>query len=293
MTNRQDTLAHWVALSLIPGLGGRTIARLIEHFGSLEAVLAADELDLQRVPGIGPKLAAVIQAVNVAATEQALTQWQAAGIAVLLHRTPDYPPALADLPDAPPVLFCRGTLVPADRQAVALVGTRHPTVQGRHAAARLAALCAERGWTVVSGLANGIDAAAHQAALGAGGRSLAVLGSGVWAIYPPGNRALAVRLMERGALLSETHPYAEPSAATLVARNRLISGLSRAVIVVEAGTDSGCLHTARFARAQRRPVFTVISAARGNARLLAEGACPLDANLDALDTLAEVMREEA
>jgi DNA processing protein len=287
-----DSLARWVALSLIPNLGGRTMARLLEHFGSLDAVLDASADDLQCVPGIGPKLAAAIRAVNVAATRQALTRWQAAGVRVLLRGASDYPPVLASLPDAPPVLFCQGTWQENDRRAVALVGTRQPTVQGRHAAETLAAVCAERGWTVVSGLANGVDTTAHRAALEAGGRTLAVLGSGVCAVYPPGNRALAEQIVRRGALLSETHPAASPSAPTLVARNRLISGLSRAVIVVEAGADSGCLHAVRFARAQGRPVFAVISTARGNAHVLAEGARPLEVRGGGLDELEQVLRAE-
>jgi len=292
MPAENDTLAQWVALSLIPSLGGRTIARLLERFGSLDAVLSASAEELQQVPGIGPKLAAAIGGVNVAETRQALARWQADGVRVLLWHTPAYPSALDDLPDAPPVLFCRGTLQEDDRRAVALVGTRQPTAQGRRIAETLAAGCAARGWTVVSGLANGIDTIAHRAALEAGGRTLAVLGSGVCAVYPPGNRALVGRLIERGALLSETHPQASPSAPTLVARNRLISGLSRAVIVVEAGADSGCLHAVRFAQAQGRAVFAVISGARGNAHALAEGAHPLPADGAAFEALEQVLGEE-
>ncbi|GAB4420823.1 MAG: DNA-processing protein DprA [Anaerolineae bacterium] len=287
-----DALARWVALSLIPNLGGRTIARLLEHFGSLDAALNASADDLQRVSGIGPKLAAAIRAVNVAATRQALMRWQTDGVRVLLWHTPDYPPALNDLLDAPPVLFCRGTLHKEDRRAVALVGTRHPTAQGSHAAATLAAICAEHGWTVVSGLAHGIDTIAHQAALEAGGRTVAVLGSGVCAVYPPGNRALAGQIVRRGALLSETHPDASPAAPTLVARNRLISGLSRAVIVVEAGADSGSLHAVRFARTQGRAVFAVIGGAQGNARVLAEGAQPLEMRGGGLKALEQILLVE-
>ncbi len=292
MSADDGMLAQWVALSLIPNLGGRTITRLLERFGSLDEVLSASADELQQVAGIGPKLAAAIRGVKVAETRQALAHWQADGVRVLLWHTPGYPSALNDLPDAPPVLFCRGTWQKDDRRAVALVGTRQPTVQGCHAAATLAAGCAARGWTVISGLATGIDTVAHQSALEAGGRTLAVLGSGVCAVYPPGNRALAERLIERGALFSETHPHAAPSAPTLVARNRLISGLSRAVIVVEAGADSGCLHAVRFARAQGRAVFAVLSGARGNARALAEGAHPLPADGAAFEALERILGQE-
>jgi DNA processing protein len=266
------SLAQWVALSLIPHLGSQTISRLLDRFGSLEAVLGADAAALQTVYGIGPRLATAIGAADVGAIEAALASWLADGIAVAQRDQPGYPVALQALPDAPPVLFWRGALAAADQRAIAIVGTRRPTVQARQAAEALAAQAVAHGWTVVSGLAVGVDALAHRAALARGGRTLAVLGSGVRAVYPPTHRALAAEVMARGALLSETHPDASPSAPALVARNRIISGLSRAVIVVEAGADSGSLHAARFARAQGRPVLAVRSAAPGNARLLAEGA---------------------
>ncbi len=272
MCTNNTTLAQWVALSLIPHLGSQTIARLLDRFGSLDAVLNASAAELKAVPGIGPKLAAAIRAADVPAMHAALAAWLADGIAVVQRDQPDYPPALRALPDAPPVLFWRGALEPEDTRAIAIVGTRRPTLQARRAAGALGAQIAARGWTVVSGLAAGVDALAHEAALACGGRTLAVLGSGVRAVYPTGNAPLAARVLARGALLSETHPDASPSAPALVARNRIISGLSRAVIVVEAGPGSGSLHAARFARAQGRPVFAVRSAAPGNARLLAEGA---------------------
>lgn len=272
MCANNTTLAQWVALSLIPHLGSQTIARLLNRFGSLDAVLNASAAELKAVPGIGPKLAAAIRTADVPAMRAALAAWLADGIAVVQRDQPAYPPALRALPDAPPVLFWRGVLEPEDARAIAIVGTRRPTLQARRAAGALGAQIAARGWTVVSGLAAGVDALAHEAALACGGRTLAVLGSGVRAVYPAGNAPLAARVLARGALLSETHPDASPSAPALVARNRIISGLSRAVIVVEAGPGSGSLHAARFARAQGRPVFAVRSAAPGNARLLAEGA---------------------
>lgn len=269
------SLAQWVALSLIPHLGSQTIARLLDRFGSLEAVLGAEAAALQTVYGVGPKLAAAIGAADVPAIEAALASWLADGIAVAQRDQPGYPATLRALPDAPPVLFWRGTLAAADERAIAIVGTRRPSVQARQAAEALATQAVAHGWTVVSGLAAGIDALAHQAALACGGRTLAVLGSGVRAVYPPTHKALAAEVMARGALLSETHPDARPSAPALVARNRIISGLSRAVIVVEAGLGSGSLHAARFARAQGRPVLAVRRAAPGNAQLVAEGAQPI------------------
>jgi DNA processing protein len=274
--NLDLTLAQWVALSLIPRLGSRTLANLLDRFGSLDAILSASDTELQTVPRIGPRLAAAIRAVDLARTQQEIAAWQADGISIRLRKDgPPYPTALATLPDAPPVLFLRGTLRPEDTQAVAIVGTRRPALASRKLAAALAGTLAASGWTVVSGLAEGIDTAAHEGALQAGGRTLAVLGCGVRAIYPPANAALAVRIIRQGAVLSETHPDAPPDSPALVARNRLISGLSRAIVIVEAGAAGGCLYAARYARAQARVVYAVDHRSPGNQRLIADGASPL------------------
>lgn len=278
-------LAPWVALSLIPGLGARTLDRLLEAFGSLEAILAAPPDALQTVPRVGPKTAAAIQAVDLPRTRADIARWQAAGIAILLHSDADYPAALKTLDDPPPVLFRRGAALPQDDRAIAVVGTRRPSPHARELAAHLAGALAARGWTVVSGLAAGIDAAAHRGALDAGGRTLAVLGSGLTAIYPAHNARLAARILENGALFCETHPEAGPNSPALVARNRLISGLCHAVIVVEAGLQSGSLHAARFARQQGRMVFAVDSPAPGNRQLLADGAQRLVLNRDSTNGL--------
>lgn len=284
-------LAQWVALSLIPHLGSQAIARLLDHFGSLDAVLSASAAELKTVPGIGPKLAAAIRAADVSAVQAALASWLAEGIAVLQRDQPGYPIALRGLPDAPVVLFQRGALAPQDARAIAIVGTRRPSLQARQTAHALTAHFAARGWTVVSGLAAGIDTLAHKAALACGGRTLAVLGSGARVVYPPANAPLVARVLARGALLSESHPDANPSASALVARNRIISGLSRAVIVVEAGPDSGSLHAARFARAQGRLVCAVRCAALGNVQLLAEGAFGIGAEGDGREELEALLNE--
>ncbi len=269
------TLAQWVALSLIPSLGGRTIARLIAHFGSLDAVFAAGERDLRAVDGIGPKLAAAIRALDLDRTQAAIRAWQRDGIAILQRDSAAYPAALRALDDAPPVLFRRGTHPPHDARAVAIVGTRRPSPDARQVAGRIAAALAGADWTVVSGMAAGIDTAAHAGALDAGGRTLAVLGGGVRAIYPQQNQLLAQHIMAHGALYSEQHPDARPNSPALVARNRLISGLSRAVVVIETGTTGGSLHTVRFARAQGVPVYALDTDAPGNRQIIADGAHPL------------------
>lgn len=276
---------RWVALSLIPSLGARLLDRLLDAFGSLEALLAAETSELRRVPGIGPKLSAAIAAIDLDATRAAMAGWGAEGIAILLRGDVDYPIALDALSDAPPVLFMRGAVTAADERAVALVGTRHPSRAGQHVAVELAACAADHGWTVVSGLAAGIDGAAHQGALAAGGRTLAVLGSGMRNIYPPPHRALAGQIAAQGAVLAEVSPDARPHSAALVARNRLISGLSRAVIVVESGVTSGSMHAARFAGDQGRLVLAVDNPSPGNRQLIASGARPLPDDVQAWEAL--------
>ncbi|MCD4686915.1 MAG: DNA-protecting protein DprA [Anaerolineae bacterium] len=268
-------LEHWVALSVIPKLGGRIIARLMVHFDTPDALFSASVDDLRAVQGVGPKLAAAIQAIDLDRTRADIAAWQTDGIAVLHRDAAGYPAALRDLDGAPPVLFQCGTQTPADARAVAIVGTRRPRPESRRVAHQIATALAEQGWTVISGLAAGIDTAAHTGAVDAGGRTLAVLGCGVHVVYPPENASLAARICANGALLSETHPDASPQTPTLVARNRLISGLSRAVVVVETGVQGGSMHTVRFARAQGIPLCVVAHSAGGNRQLGAEGAYEL------------------
>jgi DNA processing protein len=279
-------LAHWVALCLIPGLGSKTIARLLDQFGSTAAILAADADALQAVPRIGPRLAAAIRAIDLDRVRAELVTWQADGIAVLHQSSAAYPPALAELDDAPPVLFRLGQPgTPHEQRAAAIVGTRRPSAPARHLAGTLAAALADHGWTVVSGLASGIDTAAHRGAIRANGRTLAVLGSGVRMVYPSQNAGLAQRILAHGALIAEVHPDAPPNSPMLVARNRLISGLSRAVIVIEAGETSGSLHAARFAQVQGRIVYAVDNESAGNRTLIAGGARPLPPDTTAWDQL--------
>lgn len=280
MSHHTFALEHWVALSLIPALGKRIITRLVARFGTPEALFSASVNDLRAVQGVGPKLAAAIQALDLDRTRTAVAAWEAEGIAVLHADSPAYPATLRTREDAPLVLFQRGTLTPADQRAVAIVGTRRPRPESRRSAAQIAAALATHGWTVISGLAAGIDTAAHSGALDAGGRTIAVLGCGVRVNYPPENAPLAARIRANGALLSEVHPDAAPQAAALVARNRVISGLSCAVVVVETGLTGGSMHTARFAQTQSVPLFVVGTASEGNRQLVAAGAYDLspDAN---------------
>jgi DNA processing protein len=176
------------------------------------------------------------------------------------------------LDDAPPTLFVRGHWEPLSDKTVAIVGTREPSPAAEQVAKELSMELAERGYTIVSGLAVGIDAAAHHGALAVAGHTLAVLGSGVLNVYPPQHQDLAEAIQLRGALLSEVQPFAETNASALVARNRIITGLSQQVIVVETATDGGAMHAARFAGLQRRRLYTLDLPASGNRALLANGA---------------------
>ncbi len=278
-------LAFLVGLCLIPGIGGVTLRNLLDRFGDVEAVYAASPAALRSVPGIGPRLAAAIKAVDVQQVAAAITAWEQAGFTLLTASHHCYPALLRNLRDAPPLLFCRGALQPSDDLAVGIVGTRQPSPAARAYATVLAEGLAARGWTIVSGLAWGIDLAAHTGALQGGGRTIAVLGSGLNQI-PPAKHTLAARIAASGALLSEWHPDTPASPPALVARNRIISGMSRAVIVVEAGEQSGSLYTARFAYKQGRPILAVDNGSAGNTALLANGAAvlaPDDVDWDALD----------
>jgi DNA processing protein len=274
----------WVALSLTERIGGKTLRALLDHFGDPHTILAAETDALQRVPGVGIKTAERIRAVRVDQIERDLPTWEQAGVQVIPSSATDYPDSLRDIgDDAPPTLFVRGLWPPPVDKRVAIVGKRGPNETARALAQNVATALVERGYMVVSGLAVGIDTAAHMGALIVPeGQTLAVLGCGVLNVYPAPNERLARVLMERGAMVSEFHPMANPSAANLVARNRVITGLSHAVIVVETEIDGGAMHAARFAQAQGRPLYTFDSPASGNQNLLERGATALRADLSDL-----------
>lgn len=276
---------HWLALVSLPGIGGATGRKLIERFGSIEAAFAASDAELARVPRLNAELVARLRAVSLAAIEAELASLADEGLGVLTWDDRAYPANLRNLPDAPPVLFTRGELRPEDADAVAIIGTREPTSEGIVAAELIARALASQGLTIVSGLAIGIDTAAHRGALQApGGRTVAVPGSGLRAIHPRQNVPLAEQIARRGALLSEVHPDTPPSGPVLMARDRIIGGLARAVIVVEAGEKSGSLDTAHRAQRQGRLILA-LPGSPGTDRLIAEGAEPLilpDLEFDAL-----------
>ncbi len=212
------------------------------------------------------------------------------GITILTWEDESYPSRLKEIDQPPPVLYAKGTLHKEDTWAVAVVGTRRVSAYGRQVTEEIATYLASNGVTVVSGLARGVDAFAHQAALKAGGRTLAVLGCGVDQVYPPEHRQLSENLVKSGALLSDYAPGTPPDASNFPPRNRIISGLSMATVVVEAGETSGALITAQFAVDQGREVFAVpgniyAPQSRGTNRLIFQGARPLLSGRDMLEIL--------
>ncbi len=299
---RGQQLRHCLRLSMVEGVGPRIRKALLERFGSPEAVLAAAPSELREVSGVGQKVGAnIAAAVEEIDVEAEIALCGQRGVTILLDTDPGYPQMLGEIVDPPGVLYVRGTIEPCDGVAVAVVGTRHATQYGLKQAQRLGASLARAGLTVVSGLARGIDAAAHRGALSAGGRTLAVLGSGVLNVYPPEHQELAGEVMARGALLGEAPPRAAPQSGCFPQRNRIISGLCLGTVIVEAGQRSGALITARHSGEQNREVFAVPGrvdsrTSCGCHRLIRDGAKLVETVDDVLEELgplvAAVPREE-
>jgi len=271
---------YWIGFTLVKGIGAVRFQRLLERFGDAESAWGAAPAELAGA-GLSTKLierlVAVREKVDLARIWE---QIQKKGIHVLTWLDETYPERLKEIEQPPPVLYLRGELIPEDTWAVAIVGTRRVTPYGRQVTEQVASFLAANGITVVSGLARGVDAIAHNAALRAGGRTLAVLGSGVDRIYPPENRAMAEQIFEHGAVLSDYAPGTPPESSNFPPRNRIISGLSMAVIVIEAGETSGALITAEFAAEQGREVFAVpgnilAPQSKGTNKLIQRGALPL------------------
>jgi DNA processing protein len=276
---------------MVRGIGPLYRKALVARFGSPSEVLSAALSDLREVEGIGQTLAARIAAAREEIDVQSeLAACREHGIEILLEGSEAYPGVLREIPDPPGLLFCRGKLTVEDRLAIGIVGTRHASQYGRQQARRLAGSLARAGLTIVSGLARGIDGEAHRGALDACGRTIAVLASGVLNIYPPEHKQLADDVIANGALMSESPPAMEPLAGMFPQRNRIISGLSLGVIVIEAAERSGALITARHAMEQGREVFALpgrvdARQSRGCHRLIKDGAKLIESADDVLEEL--------
>lgn len=289
-----EQLLTTLQLALISGVGPKMRKSLLERFGSAQAALAAAPSELREVPGVGPKLLHKILQSEPQSAETVVAECRENDIAVLTEAHAAYPRLLREIHDPPGVLFLRGTLSPTDALAVGIVGTRHASSYGLRQAERLAAGLARAGLTIVSGLARGIDAAAHRGALATGGRTIGVLASGVLNIYPPEHDQLAAEVAAHGGLLSEAPPHMEPLPGTFPQRNRLISGLSLGIVVVEAAERSGALITARHAMEQGREVFAVPGnidsrASHGCHQLIRDGAKLVESVDDILEELGPLV----
>lgn len=273
-----DELESLIALNMIGGLGPVTIRKLIGFFGSAEKARTASPELLRRVDGIGPDTAArLVRGRDEVDAKGELARVRNAGLKVIACDDSSYPEPLTQIYDPPPLLYVRGELKPEDRHAIAVVGARRCSHYGMASAESLAAQIAGVGLTVVSGMARGIDTAAHRGALKAGGRTIAVLGSGLNRIYPAENARLADEIASSGAVISEFPLDTGPHRGNFPLRNRLISGLSLGVLVVEAAKKSGSLITAAQALEQGRLVFAVPGridsfASRGTHALIRDGA---------------------
>ncbi len=291
---QDPALAGWLQLTLTPGFGAATIRRLLAQFGLPENVIAASRAELAKLAS-----AQAVQALDSDAVAQAVERalaWLAQpGHALVTLADTAYPRLLLEIADPPPVLYCQGRIELLNRPALAVVGSRNASAQGASNAEQFARAFSAAGLTIVSGLAQGIDAAAHRGGLAAEGSTIAVLGTGVDNPYPPANGALAAQIAERGLLVSEFALGTKALAHNFPRRNRLISGLAQGCLVVEAALQSGSLITARSAAEQGREVFAVPGSihsplSKGCHALIKSGAKLAESAEDVLSELAAFRR---
>jgi DNA processing protein len=272
-----DERYYWLTFSLISGIGIRRVQHLLQNFDSLKNAWQAAERELASVFGEKSARAKFVAARQMLDLEAELRKFERCNAWFIAYSDPEYPDSLKQLPDAPLVLYGRGEFRQTDLHALAVVGTRKPTKYGLDAAFDLSSQLASAGLTIISGLAPGIDAAAHQGALRVQGRTIAICGCGVDIVYPREHEGLATQIIESGALMSEVPLGMPPDARNFPRRNRIISGLSQGVLVVEAPESSGALITANLAAEQGRDVFAVPASiynttGRGTNRLIQDGA---------------------
>ena len=284
-----ESLANWLRLTLIPGIGGETQRKLLAAFGLPEMIFSAGRSAVRGV--VGAKATSLLLDTDNQGAVSAALKWSGAtGQHVITLADPEYPQSLLEITDPPAVIYVRGRTELLNRPALAMVGSRNATPQGIQNAERFAAAFANAGLVIASGLALGIDGAAHRGALAAAGDTVAFIGTGIDRIYPARNRDLALEIGARGTIVSE-FPLATPvAAANFPRRNRLISGFSRGVLVVEAAIESGSLITARLAAEQGREVFAIPGSihspqSRGCHMLIKQGAKLVETAQDVLEEL--------
>jgi len=283
-------IKYWMALSSVRGVGPRTVRMLVNRFGSPEKVLSAPAIEIARMPRLSLRLARDIAGARrkLAGFESFIAQTAETGIDILCPDSFEYPHLLKFIEDLPPILYKRGVELPKEEPTIAIVGTRLPTAGGVEAAGKMAEWLAGMGFVVVSGLAKGIDTSAHRGVLKAGGKTVAVLGSGLRMIHPRENRQLADDICVNGAILSECHPNEVVSSQRLIQRNRIISGISSGVILVEP--RSGALNAAERALRQNRHIFVYEPEDAGMLpQSLSEAAFPIF-GVDELNTVLDHLR---
>ncbi len=293
-----ETARRHLQLHMTEGVGPITLNRLIERFGDAESVLGASVAELCEVDRVGRQTAESIRRAGESedAVKREVELAREGSVRILCREDAEYPQLLRHAPDAPICLYVKGTLAPQDRVSLAIVGSRKPTHNGQDYARQFALDLAHRGMTIVSGLAYGIDAAAHCGALAAGGRTIGVLGNGLGDIYPPLHRDLAEEILQSGALVSELPMETPPEATNFPRRNRIIAGMTLGTLVVEGGSRSGAMITARLANDYNREVFAVPGrpdsmVSLGPNGLIRQGAARLVMTAsDVLDDLGDVGR---
>jgi DNA processing protein len=284
-----DEQFHWLALNFIPGVGPVLIKALLERFGSPKRIFRASRSELARVDGIGERLAELIKETDVQEkVQRELKLIEELNASIVTITDQSYPKNLRQIFDPPPLLYVRGDLHMRDELAISMVGSRLTSHYGRMITERIAGDLASHGVTIVSGMARGIDSAAHRGALSVGGRTIAVLGCGVDIVYPRENRRLSEEIIAHGAIISEFPLSTPPDGANFPRRNRIISGLSLGVVVVQANSRSGSLITAGLALEQNRDVFAVpgnvgMAGSRGTNRLIKQGAKLIESAEDILE----------
>jgi len=268
---------YWVGFTLIPGIGRARFSLIEQYFSDLEQAWNASASEFKMAGLDDRSIQAVVARRPKICLDDEMEKLERYKVTVVTWRDEAYPSRLKEIYDLPPVLYVRGSLAPEDDWSLAVVGTRRPTYYGREVTEQIVGDLARNRITIISGLAKGIDATAHRAALDSGGRTIAICGCGLDVVYPSDHVKLAREIMERGALVSELPLGTRPKAENFPRRNRIMSGMSLGVLVVEAGEASGALITVRWALEQNREVFAVpgsvlSSASQGTNRLIQEGA---------------------
>jgi DNA processing protein len=292
-----EEIFFWLALSLIPGVGSTLMRRLLDQFQTPEAVFHVPMKELLKIEGLGSKVAEEIRKGPLKkVVEKELYLLREVGGRVITLKDEEYPKRLRDIYDPPPLLYIKGELKKEDEFAVSVVGSRKTTPYGRWFTEKVSQELARQGVTIVSGMARGIDSLAHWGAISGGGRTIAVLGCGVDVIYPSENRNLFTKIIDHGAILSEFPMGSPPEGGHFPRRNRIISGLSFGVVVVQASEKSGSLITAGYALEQGREVFAVpgnvgTEGSRGTHRLIKEGAKLVETSEDILEELLPQWRK--